>query len=142
MTDDPLTKDELNRTVEEFRAWRDEVTAPTPAPKMRDAALIKSIITGIAPTIADLEKQVTELRARIEELERKGYVGIWKAGKEYSPQSEVTHDGARWISHKRTSDKPGTSADWLMMEKSEPRNDTSETSSARANGHLSNPRMR
>ena len=46
-------------------------------------------------------------------------------------ESECTHDGARWIAHKRTSDKPGASGDWTMIEKSAtpaPRSDTAAAS--------------
>jgi hypothetical protein len=103
---------------------------------VNSTTIIKSVIEAVAPHIVALEKQVAALQTRIEELERKGYCGVWKSGKEYSPQSEVTHDGARWISHKRTSDKPGASADWTLTEK---RSDTT-TSPPRTNGHYSRPR--
>ncbi len=94
-------------------------TKELPQSKKADVRLIiKGVIEAVAPHIVALEKQVAALAARIEELERKGYCGVWKSGKEYSPQSEVTCDGGRWISHKRTSDKPGLSADWSLMEKS------------------------
>lgn len=107
------------------------------------ATALKGIINGIAPTISALEQRVEQLEQRLAEVERKGYVGVWKDGKEYSPQSECTHDGARWICHKRTADKPGTSADWSMMEKSaptsSPRSDAS-TVNPRVNGHYARPR--
>jgi hypothetical protein len=157
---EPLTKAELDRTT---AAWREHCAASgypvdTLAPaaksfsaaevKIHSAALIKAIMVGIAPVIHELEKQVGKLQSRIEELERsqKTYLGVWKAGREYSPQSEVTHDGARWYCCKSTSNKPGASADWTLMEKSEPtahpRSDTSVTSAERVNGPHPNPRFR
>ena len=110
-------------------------------PTTPNAELVKAIAKGFAPIIQEaIEAAVGPLKARIEELERKGYVGIWKAGKEYSPQSECTHDGARWIAHKRTSDKPGQSGDWTMIEKSMPRSDAASTVNPRSNGHYARPR--
>jgi hypothetical protein len=128
MGEGPLTKEQLDA---ENREWRErcaalgypvEVKSPTGVKVHNNTALIKAIMAGIAPHIIALEKQITALQTRVEELERsqKTYLGVWKGGREYTPQSEVTHDGARWIAHKRTSDKPGASADWSLMEKSEP----------------------
>jgi hypothetical protein len=128
-----LTQKELEAEVAEWREHRAALgfDVDTPAAKelkfgsftkaapVIPKVLITGILKAIAPTIHALETQVSKLQARIEELERKGYCGVWKAGKEYSAQSEVTHDGARWIAHKRTSDKPGSSADWTMIEKAE-----------------------
>jgi hypothetical protein len=144
MDEGPLTKEELDAETAEWRE-REALGYPQIEKPPRggfsvqtkasnNTALIKSIMAGIAPFIHDLEKKIGALQTRIEELERKGYCGVWKSGKEYSPQSEVTHDGARWISHKRTSDKPGASADWTLTEKSEPtaRSDTT-TSPPRTN---------
>jgi hypothetical protein len=142
-----LTKEQLDVTTAE---WRERCAAvevqtekrpPRPFSGQHNTELITAIMKGIAPYIHDLEKQVAALQTRIEELERKGYVGVWKDGKEYTPQSEVTHEGARWIAHKRTSDKPGASADWSLMEKSavNPRSDTG-TVNARSNGHYARPR--
>ena len=154
MGDGALTKEQLDAEMAEWIAWRKERDAPKPAAKSvpasaarpRNAVLIDSIIKAVAPHVVALEKQVSELQMRVAELERKGYVGIWRDGKEYSPQSEVTHDGARWICHKRTSDKPGKSGDWTMIEKSEPaqaRSDATEAAIPRENGHLpANPRLR
>jgi hypothetical protein len=111
----------------------------------RDQGLMKAVIDTFGPAIVALEKQVSELQARLAEVERKGYVGVWKADREYSPQSEVTHDGARWFAHKRTSDKPGTSADWQLMEKSaptpSPRNETAVATARNGSSHtMSRPR--
>jgi hypothetical protein len=124
----------------ELYARRGEPVEPVPVAKSvsatavnaHDGALVKAIALAVAPVIHKLETRVEQLEQRLAEVERKGYVGIWKEGKEYSPQSECTHDGARWFCHKRTSDKPGTSADWSMMEKSAAPRDA--TASAR-NGH-------
>jgi hypothetical protein len=129
MGDGPLTKAMLEEMTVEWHRWRAEIGEPlepvaaTKSVTTSTKGVVKGIIDAIAPVIVNLEKQVSALQARVEELERKGYVGIWKEGKEYSSQSECTHDGARWISHKRTNDKPGTSADWSLMEKSEPRSE-------------------
>jgi hypothetical protein len=82
--------------------------------------MLKEITDAAVPRFEAIEQRLDALQERVNELERKGYVGIWKSGKEYSPHSEVTHDGARWLSHKRTSAKPGDDADWLMVEKSFP----------------------
>ena len=111
---------------------------------MPNAALVKAIVTGIAPVIHELEKEIAVLSSRVAELERsrQTYLGVWKEGREYSSQSEVTHDGGRWFCHKRTSDKPGSSADWSLMEKSlpmpTPRSETA-TARPRVNGHYSTP---
>jgi hypothetical protein len=154
-----LTKAQLDAANAEWVAWRKEIgvpvtTQPPPPPSepgisARDRALALGFAAGLAPTIHALEEKVAELSARVAELERsqKTYLGIWKADREYTPQSEVTHDGARWICHKRTTDRPGTSADWSMIEKSQPtanpRSDTTATTSAeRVNGQHSNPRFR
>jgi hypothetical protein len=144
----------------EVAAWREHcaahgypVDAPVPAAKgltvpevkVRDRVVIEAVMSAVAPHIHELEQKLAALSTRVLELERKGYVGIWKEGKEYSPQSEVTHEGARWISHKRTTDRPGSSADWTMMEKSEPANPRSESAAAHArNGSFNpaNPRFR
>jgi hypothetical protein len=130
MTYEEMEKALANATVASFAA---------PA-KSNEALLIKAL-NEVTHVIDKLEKQIAELQARISELERKGYVGVWKDGKEYTAQSEVTHEGARWIAHKRTSDKPGASADWSLMEKSavNPRSDTG-TVNARSNGRYSRPR--
>ena len=125
-----------------YKQMQEELAAAKPASSTPNAALIKAIMAGIAPVVHEhihheIEKAVAPLLARIEELERKGYVGVWKTGKEYTPQSEVTHEGARWLAHKRTSDKPGASADWSLIEKA-------TTSHARngSAGPPANPRSR
>lgn len=110
-----------------YKQMQEELAAAKPASLKAasatpNAALIKAIMAGIAPVLhehisQEIAKATAPLQARIADLERKGYVGVWKAGKEYSPQSEVTCDGARWLAHKRTSDKPGASADWSLIEK-------------------------
>lgn len=98
---------------------------PTAAAKSHtNAALIGAIMRGIAPALHqhvrdEIQKATAPLLARIDELERRGYCGVWKSGREYSPQSECTHDGVRWLAHKRTADRPGSSGDWVMMEKSD-----------------------
>jgi hypothetical protein len=107
-----------------------------------NAELIKAVTRGVAQTLWPYLDKIEQLEKRVEELERsqKTYLGVWKEGREYSPHSEVTSDGARWLCHKRTTDKPGSSADWVMMEKSVlPRSDTA-TAHARSNGHYANPR--
>jgi hypothetical protein len=110
-------------------------------------AQVKTIVDLAVPRFEAIERRLDALQERVNELERKGYVGIWREGREYSPQSECTHDGARWFCHKRTSDKPGSSADWVLMEKSAPlstpapRSDET-TSRPRQNGHYANPRPR
>jgi hypothetical protein len=156
MGDGPLTKEMLDAETREWRTWRAEVGAPVagpepaakslpPAPAL--SARDKGLLAGVAQVIHELEQRIDELQARVSELERsqKTYLGVWKDGKEYTAQSEVTCDGARWICHKRTQDKPGTSADWTMMEKSaaaQPRSDAT-TTSQRANGQLpTNPYLR
>jgi hypothetical protein len=158
MGDGALTKAQLDEMTIEWRRWRQEVGMPisdTPVVKTmpsepmlssRDRALAQGFAQGIAPTIHALEQQVSELQARVAELERsqKTYLGVWKAGREYSAMSEVTLDGARWFCCKSTSNKPGTSADWTMMEKSTPtstpRSDTTATSRTRENGHYARAR--
>src|SRR5262245_14284427 len=134
---EPLSKKDLDATMAAHRAYLDQIEGVQNGHP--NAALISGIMKGIAPTIHELQTQIDALQARVNELERKGYVGVWKEGREYSSQSEVTHDGARWISHKRTNDKPGSSADWQMVEKSTPRSET-PTANPRSNGHYANPR--
>src|SRR5262245_58122329 len=117
MGDGPLTQKQLSETTEKWRAYRAEIGMPVEAPapaaaqsvNEHDTKLVLGVVKGIAPVIFELEQKIAKLEQRISELERKGYVGVWREGKEYSPQSEVTHDGARWLSHKRTTDKPGRS---------------------------------
>jgi hypothetical protein len=145
MSDGPITKRDLDELMTEFRAWRDErapVDAGAARPKSGNAALVQSIVRGIAPVVWD---ELKRLEQRIAELERnqKTYLGVWKEGREYSSNSEVTFEGGRWYCAKRTSDKPGHSADWTLMEKStaaaSPRSDTG-TAAARQNGHYATPR--
>jgi hypothetical protein len=134
----------LRESAVTHRKYREEVGAPvaTKSVPAGNVALIKAIMAGIAPFIHELEKKIDALQARVAELERsqKTYLGVWKDGREYSPHSEVTHDGGRWFCHKRTSNKPGSSADWALMEKSvNPRSDAT-TANSRVNGHHPNPR--
>ena len=103
---------------------------------MRD----KGLLQGVAEILAPYLNRIEQFEQRLAELERsqKTYLGVWKSDREYSAMSEVTHDGARWYCCKSTSNKPGASADWVMMEKSSPvahpRSDATATASAR-NGH-------
>jgi hypothetical protein len=156
MGDGPLTKQMLDELTVEWRRWRAEVGAPVDAPtaakSLPPSAALSSrdigLVQGVAAVIHELEKQIVGLQSRIEELERtqKTYLGVWKDGKEYTPQSEVTYDGARWICHKRTRDRPGASADWTLMEKAtaNPRSNDLTTSHPRngSAGGLANPRLR
>jgi len=138
--DGPLTKKELDESTAKWRAYRHEIGAPVDAPAAaksvneHDARLIQGIMKGLASVLFEYEQQIEALTSRVTELERsqKTYLGVWKADREYSSHSEVTHDGARWFCHKRTSDKPGSSADWSLMEKSAPAVlQRSDTASAR-----------
>jgi hypothetical protein len=150
MGDGALTKAQLDELTVEWRRWRAEMGEPVDAPvsakalpseptlSSRDRALAQGFAQGIAPVIHELEKQVGKLQSRIEELERsqKTYLGVWKADREYSAMSEVTHDGARWYCSKSTSNRPGASADWVLMEKS------AAAATPRVNGQHPNPRFR
>jgi hypothetical protein len=110
-----------------------------------DKALIRGIAQALNQDIRqEIARATAPLQARIDELERKGYCGIWKAGKSYSPQSECPHHGARWLSTKRTEDEPGRSGDWVMIEKSEAAatRPPSATANTRTNGHHAVPRAR
>jgi hypothetical protein len=137
-----LTKEELDAEAAAHRAWCAERAPVEPFNKaVPSEPMLSERDRALA---AALERRVEQMEQRLAEVERKGYVGVWKADREYSPQSEVTHDGARWFAHKRTSDRPGTSADWQLMEKSlltsSPRSEATATASARQNGHYARPR--
>jgi hypothetical protein len=104
----------------------------------------RNIIDGIVQMLAPYLLQIEKLEQRVAELERgqKTYLGVWKADRQYSPMSEVTFDGARWFCNKLTSSKPGTTADWTMMEKSEPAHASGAVAHARNGSTLApaNPR--
>jgi hypothetical protein len=144
---DPLTKEQLDATTAE---WRERCAAvevksakASPGTLSHDTTIIKSVIEAVAPHIVALEKQIAELQARISALELRPearYLGTWSE-KEYSGGSLVTHGGALWHCNKRTHDRPGSSADWTLAQKSAvaPRSDGS-TVNPRTNGHYSRPR--
>jgi hypothetical protein len=138
--------------VAAFAAWRDEVATPASAVKAvtepvtksapNNDALVRNITRGIAQTLAPYLDKIDALERRVAELERnqKTYLGVWREGREYSQNSEVTFDGARWFCTKRTIDKPGCSADWVMQEKSATPRSEMAPARARQNGHYANPR--
>src|SRR5262249_16395850 len=146
MGDGLLTEKQLAETTARWRAYRDEIGASVDAPPAaksvndHDARLIQGIMKGLAPVLFEYEKQIEALASPVTELEdsEKTYVGTWRWERTYSQGSEVTHDGGRWYCAKRTSYKPGSSADWSLMEKSVIPRDETATANPRSNGHHSN----
>jgi hypothetical protein len=132
MSDGVLTKQALDQVTRDFRAWCDEqpraVAAPekgvesTPLPKSGNAALIKGVVTAVAPYIHELEQKLAALTARVAELEaaqgEMRYCGVWREGKEYSAGSFATDGGALWHANRTTAARPGSSGDWVMAAKS------------------------
>ena len=130
---EPLSKAELDRVT---AAWRDDLAARYPSAgepaakavtvpaevKAGDRVVIDAVIGAIAPVIHALEQKTVALQTRIEELEAQRdemkYCGVWREGKEYSPGSFTTHDGAMFHANRKTSEKPGASGDWVMAAKS------------------------
>lgn len=112
-------------TYEEMEAALANATvtslARAPAPSGRDA-LIVNIMKGLAPFIHDLEKQITALQKRVQELEQRPelkYLGTFRDdGRKYSAGSAVTCDGGIWIALKATTERPNHSADWQLAVKS------------------------
>jgi hypothetical protein len=119
-----------------------------------DAALSshdRGLLQGVAETLAPYLKKIEALERRLAALEAQRdemkYCGVWREGKEYSPGSFATHDGAMFHANRRTSEKPGASGDWTMCAKSgwptaHSRSDPAATAHARVNGQHPNPRMR
>jgi hypothetical protein len=117
----------------------------TPTPAIKAAPALSSrdqgLLQGVAETLAPYLNKIEALEQRLVELERnqKTYLGVWKSDRQYSSMSEVTFDGARWYCCKSTNNKPGESADWVLMEKSEP---TAHPRNGSAHGPPANPRFR
>jgi hypothetical protein len=64
--------------------------------------------------IASLEAKVKELEARTVPK----YLGVWRAGVEYSEGSLLTYDGSLWYCNKAANSKPGTGDDaWTLCVK-------------------------
>jgi hypothetical protein len=133
-----MNEEELHATP--YRLWAKGAAADAPVVQARDAAIIQAVMVALAPVIYELEQRLVEV-----ERSQKTYLGVWKADRQYSAMSEVTCDGARWYCCKSTSNRPGTSADWTMMEKSaaasSPRSDTATVHPRNGSSHtMSRPR--
>ena len=114
-----MTYEEMERalaeaTLSSFAHTPVVKSVTVPAVKSHDAMLIQSVVRAVAPHIIALEKQIAELQARVLELEsaqgEMKYCGVWREGKEYTSGSFVTHDGALFHANRKTSARPGDSA--------------------------------
>jgi hypothetical protein len=121
-----LTKERLDA---ETAAWREDLAArghPVDAPasvakgltipevKVRDAALIKAVVSAVAPVIHELQTRVAALEAR----PALKYLGTWKENKTYSAGTFITDAGAVWYCNGSTTSRPGENADWSLAVKS------------------------
>jgi hypothetical protein len=154
-----LTKAELDETT---REWREDLARrghSVGAPKQPVAkglpsavglsARDKGLLQGVAESIAPYLKRIEQLEQRVAELEASAsemkYCGVWREGKTYSSGSFATHDGAMFHANRKTSERPGSSGDWVMAAKSgqpvpHPRSDAT-TVTPRSNGHYARARV-
>ena len=87
--------------------------APAPAPRTATQRY-----NSAAGKLQEIERRVSRLeRSQIK------YRDIWKAGKVYSLNDQVTHAGALWIcrSQTPTTDRPGVSPSWRLQTKTRDR---------------------
>lgn len=69
----------------------------------------------LAPRIEALEKRIAEL-----ERGQKGlisYRGVWREGDDYREHDVTTHSGCLWFCQTPTTERPGSSNDWRLMQK-------------------------
>jgi hypothetical protein len=121
MTYEEMEKALAEATLTSLASAPKSVTAPT----TRDT-LIKTLTT-VTHVIDKLEQQISELQGRIATLESRAearYLGIWKSETEYTVGSLVTDHGAIWHCGKRTRDRPGSSADWQLAQKTSSRTES------------------
>lgn len=84
-----------------------------------DIRLIEGLVTALAPVIKEhMAAEIAPLKAEISELRSRSvkYLGVWRQ-REYSEGSMVSDDGSVWHCEKRTTTRPGTSADWVLAVK-------------------------
>ena len=83
-----------------------------------DDVLIKIIMTAIAQEVRPWIERVQKLERRIEELEQRKYVGVWKEGEIYHPGNQVTLGGSIWYCKRGCMSRPGTDPeDWQLQVK-------------------------
>jgi hypothetical protein len=91
-------------------------------PPPHQARLIRSLMAGIAPVIAEhVRSALAPLVRRLEELEAHGqsvkYMGIWDSKTQYEPGSFVTDKGSVWHCNDTTRARPGDSPAWTLAVK-------------------------
>jgi hypothetical protein len=95
--------------------------APTVRTKVVDPHELHHVVIGPAPELAeDDERGITNLRERVEAIERAGalaYDGVYEPGKAYRRGAAVTHQGSLWIAMLDTTSRPGASDDWRLAVK-------------------------
>jgi hypothetical protein len=159
-----MTEEELAEALAHavpHRPWVKDDAKPAAATKWAKEnpakfELMKGIIAGVVPALHDeiepLKAQISALQARVLELEAQRdemrYCGVWREGKEYTPGSFTTHDGALWHANRKTAERPGNSGDWVLAAKSgqpvaHPRPDAATPNARNGSFHgTSNPRFR
>ena len=115
---DPEAWNELKRAAARanlntvtFRGWeRDEIKL-----------FLQTIGRFVFAQTRPLQKQVDELKAQIEELERHGvrYEGIYQRAQNYRRGAMTTYDGNVWacIEDTEPNEAPGTSSKWQLAVK-------------------------
>ena len=138
-----LTKAELDQVAAE---WREDCAArghPGATKSVPNAALVKAIISAVAPVIFELEKQIVALQVRVDELESSAlkYCGVYQPSASYQRGNFVTYDGSAFHATRVVSgERPGTTNGWQLMIKHGKDASAPTTARARENGHYSKPR--
>jgi hypothetical protein len=88
-------------------------------PPPHQARLIRSLMAGIAPVIAEHVRQaIAPLVERLEAVEQRGleYCGNYQRAMNYKRGSAVTEDGSIWIALREVSpgEKPGDHDAWQL----------------------------
>ena len=65
--------------------------------------------------MAPLEQRISELSARLAQVEGAKYCGVWRADARYQVGASVTHRNGLWFARADSrGSRPGTSKDWQL----------------------------
>jgi hypothetical protein len=109
-----MTPEELNASL----ARRDRADRRQPM-STRDQALMSAIgvvlVDEIERACKPLTERLAQLDKQIEKIERRKYVGVWAAGKNYEQGQFCTFDNSMWHCNlDGTEQRPGTGPDWTL----------------------------
>lgn len=91
--------------------------------RLATVAEVRGVLGGIATSVKNhvtkrlhpLEEQIAKLQARVGVLERRVYMGVWRAQTKYSEGCLVTHDGSLWIARSDSANvRPGSTHSWQL----------------------------